>query len=289
MGGTEVKPIGFREIFRSAEDEGAGGASGFPGEGASPAPVDTGGDDKLSALEQRLARITQSVEGLTQQQQRERAMGAVSARANELTNAKKTAEDGVNVAEKKLAEAYDNGEGIEIAKAQRALTEAVAKRERADMELTEFQRQVKASEQKKPDAGSMDDTNLRDWKQRHSAWYGVDAELTKASHEIDRQIRAAGVLSVGSKEYFNAIDRAMSQKYPDRFGGSPNSSGGTRGAAPVSGGRVTINRSVADGYRRMGINIDDPKVAERMVKNRQVLVEKGILPAQPVGGPVVTR
>lgn len=282
-----MKMTWLKEILRSPEDEGAGGASGMPGEGASPAP-DTG-DDKLSALEQRLARITQSVEGLTAQQQRERAMGAVSARSSELANAKRAAEDGVNAAEAKLAEAYDNGEGIEIAKAQRALTEAVAKRERADMELSDFQRQVKAAEAKKPDGGSMDDTNLRDWKNRHSTWYGVDAEMTKASHEIDRQIRAAGVLSVGSKEYFNAIDRAMSQKYPDRFGGSPNSSGGSRGAAPNSSGRMTINRSVADGYRRMGINIDDPKVAERMVKNRQVLVEKGILPAQPVTGPVVTR
>jgi hypothetical protein len=281
--------IGFREVFRQPEDEGAGGASGMLGEGASTAPIDTGGDDKLSALEQRLARITQSVEGLTAQQQRERAMGAVHAKAGELATAKKLAEDGVNDAERKLAEAYDNGEGVEIAKAQRALTEAVAKRERADMELTEFQRQVKAAEQKKPDGGSMDDTNLRDWKNRHSGWYGVDAEMTKASHEIDRQIRAAGVLSVGSKEYFNAIDRAMSQRYPDRFGGTPNSSGGQRGAPPVSGGRMTINRSVAEGYRRMGINIDDPKVAERMVKNREVLVQKGILPAQPINAPIVTR
>ena len=280
--------IGFREILRSPEDEGAGGAPGHTGEGAQPAPGDNGGD-KFSALEQRLARITQSVEGLTAAQQRERAMGAVNARANELSAAKKAAEDSVTEAERKLADAYDNGEGLEIAKAQRALTEAVAKRERADIELTEFQRQVKAAESRKPDASTLDDANLRDWKSRHASWYGVDAEMTKASHDIDRQIRAAGVLSVGSKEYFDAIDRAMSQKYPDRFGGSPNSSSGARGGAPVSAGRATINRSVAEGYRRMGINIDDPKVAERMVKNRDLLVQKGILPAQPVGGPVVTR
>ena len=99
---------------------------------------------------------------------------------------------------------------------------------------------------------------LRAWKQRHADWYGVDAAMTKASHEIDRQIRANGVLSVGSKEYFDAIDRAMGQKYPDRMGGTPQTAGidgGTQNTAT----RGRIARSVAEGYRRMGIDVDDPE------------------------------
>lgn len=277
-------------FFRSPEDEGAGGASGYAEEGAQPAP-DNSTTDKFSALEERLAQITQSVDGLTQQQKRERAAGAISARESELTRAKQDAESAVGAAERTLAEAYDNGEGVEIAKAQRALTEAIAKRERADMTLGNFKEQLKAAERKQESgAGAVDDTNLRDWKSKHSAWYGVDAEMTKASHEIDRQIRAAGVLSVGSKDYFNAIDRAMSQKYPDRFGGTPPTGGAARGGNQGgSSSRGVINRSIAEGYRRMGINIDDPKVAERMVKNREVAVQKGILPSTPVGGQVVTR
>lgn len=281
-----------KEILRAPEDEGAGGASDYSGEGAQPAPDNSGAEDKLTALEKRLSRITESVEGLTQQQKRERAVGAIQAREGELSRAKQMAEAAVGSAEAKLAEAYDNGEGVEIAKAQRALTEAVAKRERADIDLGNFKDQVKAAERKQQNSGSdtLDDANLRDWKSKHSAWYGVDAEMTKASHEVDRQIRAAGVLSVGSKEYFNAIDRAMSQKYPDRFGGTPPTGGGGRSGAPDTGsGRGMINRSIAEGYRRMGINIDDPKVAERMIKNRETAVQKGILPSTPIGGQVVTR
>lgn len=280
-----------KELLRNAEGEGAGGASGYSEEGASTAPTDIGGD-KVSALEQRLAQISQSVEGLTQQQKRERAFGAVAAKDNELQGAVQKAEQAISAAEKALAEAYDNGEGIEIAKAQRILTDAVGDAKIAKLDLNNFREQIKAQERKQQSGGdTMDDSNLRDWKSRHSSWYGVDAEMTKASHEIDRQIRAAGVLSVGSKDYFNAIDRAMSQKYPDRFGGTPPTAGGSRPGAPggSASGRGMINRSIADGYRRMGINIDDPKVAERMVKHRELAVQKGILPATPVGGPVVTR
>ena len=50
-----------------------------------------------------------------------------------------------------------------------------------------------------------------------------------------------------------------------------------------------INKTIAEGYRRMGIDIDDPKVAERMLKNRQAAVEKGILPEQPIQGSIIQR
>jgi len=273
-------------IFRQAEGEGAGGGSDVGAQDGSPAP------DKISALEARLERITGAIDGMTNQSKQQKAFEAIAGRDRELAAAKKEAEDAVSAAEKRLAEAYDNGEGIEIAKAQRLLSESVAKVERRDADLTNFREQVKAAERKQPqgDGGEKDATNLNSWKDRNAAWYGVDAEMTRVSHEIHRQIKDAGVHSVGSKQYFEAIDRAMSQRYPDKFSGTPpttTTTGGSQMQNTSSKGR--IQKSIADGYRRMGINIDDPKVAERMLKNRELAVQKGILPSQPVQGSIVTR
>ena len=279
------------QVFRNAEGEGAGG--GMVVAEGDQQPTSAPADDKMTALEQRLARISGAVEGMTAQQKRQSQIDQITAKDNELVNAKREAENAVAAAEKQLAQAYDDGEGLEIAKAQRLLSESVAKVERRDADLTNWREQVKAAERKQqsaPKGGDLDDSNLQGWKQKHADWYGVDAAMTKASHEIDRQIREAGVLSVGSKEYFDAIDRSLSQRYPDRFGGTPETrtSGGqqVQPNTPIKG---RISKSIAEGYRRMGIDIDDPKTAERMLKNREAAVQKGILPSQPVQGSIVTR
>ena len=81
----------------------------------------------------------------------------------------------------------------------------------------------------------------------------------------------------------------MSQKYPDRMGGTPSTMGGGYSGTPNTASRGRIDKSVAEGYRRMGINIDDPETAKRMIANRQKAVQKGFLPDQPVRGPIVTR
>ncbi len=39
----------------------------------------------------------------------------------------------------------------------------------------------------------------------------------------------------------------------------------------------------------MGIDTSDDKALERMIKNREALVHKGILPEQPAYGTVITR
>ena len=283
---TFLKPSWLPQVFRDAEGEGAGGTAEG---GTAPA---SGGTDQMSALEQRLGRITQAVEGMTDQQKRDKTLNVIAARDRELVDLKDKASDAVAASEKSLADAYDNGEGIEIAKAQRVLTEAVAKRERADVDVETFRNQVKAAEKRDADDGGkkLDDTNLNSWKSKHGTWYGVDAEMTKEAHAVSRQVGEAGVHPVGSTQYFEAIDREMGRKYPDKLGGTPSTGGSGGGMQPVNtatSGR--IQKSIADGWRRMGIDMSDPKVVERMVKNREAAVAKGILNEQPVSGPVVTR
>ena len=82
----------------------------------------------------------------------------------------------------------------------------------------------------------------------------------------------------------------MAQKFPDRFGGTPPTSNAPSGQPSTPqrrGGRIA--QSIADGWRRMGINVDDPETVKRMVANREKAVQKGILPETPVTGPVITR
>ena len=50
-----------------------------------------------------------------------------------------------------------------------------------------------------------------------------------------------------------------------------------------------IPEAIASGYRRMGINVDDPEVAKQMVGAREQAVRKGFLPETPAYGSVVTR
>ena len=270
--------------FRNAEGEGAGGGVSEGEISSPPAPA----EDKLTALEERLSRIARSVEGMTSEQRQRKTIDTLARRDAELQRAKADAQQAVADAEERLADAYDNGEGIEIAKAQRALSEMVAKVERADAELEGFRQQVKQAE-RAPVTEEVDNTNLNSWKKKNEAWYGVDAEMTKAAHRIDRQIRDAGVWSVGTTEYFDAIDREMRSMYPDKFGGTPQTMSRSSSTSPSTPDRGRISKSVADGLRRMGLNVDDPAVAKRIIQHRQTAVEKGILPEQPVQGSIIQR
>jgi len=225
----------------------------------------------------------------TKQQQQKSQEGELERRIADYVN-KATKE--VDDAEAALVAAYDDGEGAEIARAQRVVAQKAARLERVTAEADSARAQLKNSERREGGArteSELDTTNLNSWKSKHSSWYGVDAEMTKAAHEIDAKIRAAGVITAGTKEYFDAVDRQMSQRYPDRLGGTPPVGGGSGGDAPAPRGQTRIAASIADGYRRMGIDIDNPEVAKRMLANRQKAVNKGWLPEQPVNGRILTR
>lgn len=276
-----------------------GTQSGGEGHGGSPAPAPAPAFD-LSPIEQRLAKITEAVSTLTRRDRdREVASASERVRAHEanLSAAVERAGRAVDEAERALAEAYDAGDPVKIASATRRVTDAVAQREATRLEKRDFDRAKAQSERREggsagargDESGAAKDTrNLEQWKQQHRDWYGVDTSMTQAAHEIDRDIRKAGVIPVGSKEYFEAIDRRLAQAYPEKFRSTPNNSGGrsnpTGGQAPQSG---RIPREVLDTWRTMGINIDDDKTLERMVNGREKLVSKGILPEQPAYGRVI--
>lgn len=256
----------------------------------------------LSPIEDRLNRITQAITGITRDQETREIRQRVDSVEQSIRQRTTQAENAVTIAERRVAEAYDSGDGATIARANRMMTEAIATRESVKAEAQEFARRKKQldAQQQAPqrgdqvqdaDEGAKDTRNLNDWKTRNSSWYGVDTDLTKAAHEVDRAIRTAGVIPVGSQEYFKAIDRQMAQKFPDRFRSTPSTAGadgqGNRQPAPRQQGRIPQN--VIDSWGRMGIDVKDDKVLARMVRNQEALVSKGILPQERQYGTVITR
>jgi len=282
----------IERILRAPEDGGGGGAAidgGGATDGGPAAP-----SDREAKLESRLEQLSTQLSGFMSKAQKQESEGASMRAENVVRAAIAKGEQELNAAEAVLAKAFDDGEGAVIAKAQRDVAQKAARLERINAEADQVRRDLKNQTERRSGgttSGDLDTTNLDNWKTKHSSWYGVDKDMTKVAHEIDAQIREAGVIAAGSPEYFNAVDRQMSARFPDKLSGSPQTGSRSSGSASTGGGTgdQRIAASVAEGYRRMGINIDDPKVAARMIANRQKAVEKGFLPQQAVTGRILTR
>lgn len=287
----------FLSRVRPFRDEGEGGGGGGGETTSSPRT----GDDRVAQLESRLNRVMGAVEQMASRTKAQETTERISQQERDLTEAVTAAQQKIDAAETRLAQEYDSGDGASYAKAQRELSEAIAKKERAELRLDNHRAAVDRMKKTQPDgqgegkSRNLDTTNLNTWRQKNATWYGVDQDMTRAAHEIHRQIEADRVQRVGSKEYFDEIDKRMAQRFPDKFSGSastPDTASGAGRAAPAGkhsnrGGRIP--EAVADSWRRMGINMSDPKVVERMLGHRAALVDKGVLPSDMVRDRVVQR
>jgi len=253
-----------------------------------PNPAMTALEERNAALESRLARQQGQIDQIARNSQQQNEANQVEAAQSRVTQAVTDAKTSVDLAERELAGAHDDGDGAVIAAAQRKLSEAAAKRERVNAEADQFKRDLQARERRTTGSapapgGDLDTTNLNSWKDRHKEWYGIDQDMTRASHEIDSSVRAAGTFKVGSTEYFNAIDRAMKQRFPDRFAGAP-ASPAARAEQEVTGQRAPrrYTESIQRGMDAFGL---DPKAWDAA---RAKAVAKGLLPDAPVSGRIMS-
>lgn len=266
-------------------------------------------DERLDRFEGRLREVTEAISNLSRTQETRDIRSRIAQRSSEIENVVRAAERDVDQAEQALADAYEAGDGAVIARAQRELSERIANREHARISKRDHDNAVRELErrnggaqgaprmagqqqQQRPEAAK-DTTNLDKWKDRHSSWYGIDGDMTKAAHEIDRSIREAGVIPVGSAQYFEAIDRQMSRRFPEQLRHTPDTGAGGGGRhqpqQQMRPGTGRIPRDVIDGWERMGIDVSKPETLERMIKNRSTLADKGILPTEPAYGIVRPR
>ena len=272
------------ELLRNPADEGGSGGDAPAG------PTIQEMSDQNAALAQRVGQLQTSLTNMQQQ-------GETNARQTQIARAKAEAdgivteaENAVNTAETSLASALEGGEPMEIAKAQRKLADASAGAERKRSERDNFVAQAKQAERRdggaRPDSATaapqLNTSNLDQWKDRNKEWYGVDAEMTRVSHEVDQGVRTAGTYTVGSSEYFQAIDRALKQRFPDRFSGAPASAAAREGGSGQGGAPRRYDRDVQRSMDAFGLS------AESWDAARAKAVEKGFLKETPTRGRVMS-
>ena len=264
-------------------------------------PAEDRFDDRYSALEARIAQLQQTLTSVTQRDEMRTRETQAQREAATIDHMVTSSAGKVEAAQRKLTAAYETGEAAAIAAATAEVSAASAEHIAAKMQKSSYdaaqRRQQEAPRTQQTEAApKVDTTNLQKWRQRNSEWYGVDPEMTEAALQADRAIREQKVLEVGSDAYFRAIDARLRARFPDRMpaAGTPaaQASGGRPTAGAGNGGPKETGRipeHVAEGFRRMGFDMDDPEVVARLLKSRQTAVQKGLLPEKPISDRVLDR
>jgi hypothetical protein len=136
-----------------------------------------------------------------------------------IEQSKSTADIELSAAKKKYKEAYEAGDVDALADAQAEIARATLKVEKAQglkpievEEKDDFRPAVEESAQPKLAP------RTQKWIETNSDWYGVDEEMTMTALGLDKKLaRQYGPDYVGTKEYFESIDKAMRKRFPEHF------------------------------------------------------------------------
>jgi len=134
---------------------------------------------------------------------------------------KQSAELELQDARRAYKDAYESGDSDRVIDAQEKLTTAQYKLQRlegyrptlqpAEEEVQTPQQQVQAPTL---------DSKTTAWQERNT-WWGVDPEMTASALGLHQKLeRERGSQFVGSDEYWQAIDKTMSRRFPEYFGES---------------------------------------------------------------------
>ena len=131
-----------------------------------------------------------------------------------VTQAKGRLESQISQAKSKMKEAHETGDTDALIEAQEQLTNLQNEKYRVDNykpkkrePAQEFQPQQ--LQIKKPPQEALD------WADKNP-WFGQDKRMTGFAYGVHEEVIANGV-DVNSQEYYNQIDAAMRQAFPDKF------------------------------------------------------------------------
>jgi hypothetical protein len=135
-----------------------------------------------------------------------------------IETSKSSAQIKLESAEKALKEAFEQGDGEKLAKAQRDITKATMEMEKAEtMRPVEIQENFVIPERQQPEQKVTPRTSR--WVTDNSDWFGKDDEMTMAAVGLDKKLqREYGANYVGTEEYFQTIDKVMKKRFPEYFG-----------------------------------------------------------------------
>lgn len=138
-----------------------------------------------------------------------------------LQEAEKSAANELSTAKERLKQAYDSGDGEQIANAQEALTDAKLKLQsiaRVKPTLHQQEDDVEQSQQiPTPQVASESsaDPKAEAWRERNT-WFGVDEEMTALALGLHEKLVRSGV-DPRSDEYYRRVDDTMRKRFPEAF------------------------------------------------------------------------
>lgn len=136
-----------------------------------------------------------------------------------IETSKGAAEVELEAAEKAYKQAYEDGNSEALVMAQKAITKASIKLDRAtDMRPIEVEdREFKALPPAESDKPRLTPRTQK-WVDKNSDWWGVDDEMTMSAMGLDKRLqREYGPDYVGTEEYFQTIDKTMRRRFPEHF------------------------------------------------------------------------
>lgn len=132
-----------------------------------------------------------------------------------IAQSKNVAEVDLAMAERKYKEAYDAGDSDGLVDAQKRIARATLAIDKAEsMQPIP----VRQEEFTPPDRKTPEHPRTAKWLEANSGWWGKDEEMTAAASGLDRKLqREYGPDYIGTKEYFDTIDRTMRKRFPENF------------------------------------------------------------------------
>ena len=134
-----------------------------------------------------------------------------------IETSKSAAETALNAAKERYKKAYEIADPDALAEAQTEIARATLDVERtASMRPHEVEeREFRQPEQPKRPVLSR---RTQQWVDQNSDWWGQDDEMTAAAMGLDKKLQKQyGPDYVGTKEYFEAIDKTMRKRFPEFF------------------------------------------------------------------------
>lgn len=129
---------------------------------------------------------------------------------------KTAAQTELDVAKKKLKEAFEAGDSDALVSAQEDVAKATL---RIDKVQTMRPIELEQAEEFRP--APRQNTvapKTQKWLQKNGDWFGVDEEMTFTAMGLDKKLQKQyGADYVGTDEYFQEVDRTMRKRFPEYF------------------------------------------------------------------------
>lgn len=126
---------------------------------------------------------------------------------------KSSAQIELDVAKKKLKDAFEAGDSDALVEAQDQVAKANLR-----LHSAENMRPIENFEDVKPPQRQNVTPRTQRWVEENSEWFGKDEEMTMMAMGLDKRLaKEYGSGYIGSEEYFRTIDNTMRKRFPEKF------------------------------------------------------------------------